>query len=229
MHENPITLRLLRREKQLSQDEVAKQLGVSRQTIFAIETGRSEPSLSLALKICSLFDMAIEELFADEFDIKTNDQKENNIKEVTTMTPNLVPFSPLGDITNLHRDIDRFFEEALTAPKSSTLAAMNVRDAGDHFVVDIAIPGFREDEVDIEAGEDFLTVKGEKRIDNESDKKGYLKREFSHSSFERSVILPSDIQADKVKASIEHGMLSIELPKVEPTKPKVSKVKVSSK
>lgn len=228
----PIKFKLLRRERQLSQDEIARQLGVSRQTIFAIENGRSEPSLSLALKICSLFQTDIEDIFAELLDDENKiAQLENDKrKEVTKMTPSLIPFSPLNDITNLHREIDRFFEDSLNnSRENQTIAAMNIHDSGDHFNVEVAIPGYTEDEIDIEAGEDFLTIKGNKKVDEEVDKKNYLKREFFASTFERSIVLPSEIESDKIEANIEHGTLNLKLPKVKPTQPKISKVKINKK
>ena len=62
----PVTtkLRELRGDRGWSQAELAERLGVSRQTINAIETGRYEPSLSLALKIAKLFGRAVEQVFA---------------------------------------------------------------------------------------------------------------------------------------------------------------------
>lgn len=59
-------LRVLRAEQQWSQAELAKKLGVSRQTINAVETGKYDPSLPLAFKIARLFERAIEEVFNDD-------------------------------------------------------------------------------------------------------------------------------------------------------------------
>lgn len=59
-------LRVLRARHELSQAELAEKLGVSRQTINAIETGRYDPSLSLAFKIASLFEQPIEQIFREE-------------------------------------------------------------------------------------------------------------------------------------------------------------------
>ncbi len=59
-------LKELRTERSLSQGELADQLGVSRQSVNAIETGRYDPSLPLAFKIARLFDCTIEEMFDDE-------------------------------------------------------------------------------------------------------------------------------------------------------------------
>ena len=59
-------LRVLRAERAWSQAELAGRLGVSRQAVNAIETGKHDPSLPLAFKIARLFDMAIEEVFQDQ-------------------------------------------------------------------------------------------------------------------------------------------------------------------
>lgn len=61
-------LRVLRAEREWSQAELAQRLSVSRQTVNAVETGRYEPSLSLALRIARLFGMTVEEIFELEPD-----------------------------------------------------------------------------------------------------------------------------------------------------------------
>jgi putative transcriptional regulator len=59
-------LRVLRAERQWSQADLAEALGVSRQTVNAVETGRYDPSLPLAFKFARLFDKTIEEIFDDD-------------------------------------------------------------------------------------------------------------------------------------------------------------------
>lgn len=59
-------LRVLRAERQWSQGDLAEKLGVSRQTVNALETGKYDPSLPLAFKIARLFDRRIEDVFEDE-------------------------------------------------------------------------------------------------------------------------------------------------------------------
>lgn len=65
-------LRVLRAERGWSQAELGGRLGVSRQAVNAIETGKHDPSLPLAFRLARLFDMRIEEIFADEQDGGTN-------------------------------------------------------------------------------------------------------------------------------------------------------------
>ncbi|HEX7878699.1 MAG TPA: helix-turn-helix transcriptional regulator [Candidatus Eisenbacteria bacterium] len=59
-------LKAFRADRNWSQDQLASRVGVSRQTIHAIERGKSEPSLSLAFRLARLFDVTIEEIFAPE-------------------------------------------------------------------------------------------------------------------------------------------------------------------
>ena len=59
-------LRVLRAEKNWSQADLAQQLGVSRQSVNAIETGKFDPSLPLAFRLARLFDMTIEQIFIDD-------------------------------------------------------------------------------------------------------------------------------------------------------------------
>jgi len=228
----PHKLRELRREWKLSQDEVASRAGVSRQTIFSIETGSSEPSLALARKLAFVFDCALEELFAEILhDIPTIipiglHNHNSTRKEVTPMDRSLLPWTPVSDLLDLHREIDRFFEDSQSTTKTVPLAALNVKDEGKVFVVDVSIPGFTDEDIDIEAGTDFVTIKGEKKVDDAKDKQTYLRKEFGYSAFERTVGLPNHIRTDSVEAEIKHGTLHITLPKVAPTPPKVTKVSV---
>ena len=220
----------LRKSKKLTQEDLAKELGVSRQTVFSIETGRSEPSLPLAIKICNLFDAAIDELFSDFFEYDSiSPTIFSPRKEVNIVDRSMLPLSPISELTGLHREIDRFFEDTLTAPKQNAgLGALNIKDAGNHFAVQVAVPGFTQDEIEIEVGQDSLTLRGEKKEQEKEDEQGWMRREFSYGKFERSVVFPSELQSEKVEATIKHGTLYITLPKVAPTKPKVTKVKVKS-
>jgi putative transcriptional regulator len=71
-------LRVLRAEREWSQAELAQRLGVSRQTVNAVETGKYDPSLPLAFKLARIFGMAIEDIFkfdADEFGVPAPEER----------------------------------------------------------------------------------------------------------------------------------------------------------
>ena len=77
MDEKNLKLKIARVEKDLSQDELAKMIGVSRQTINMIEKGKYNPSLSLCLDICWALDKKLDDLFWKECDWEEEDENED--------------------------------------------------------------------------------------------------------------------------------------------------------
>ncbi|TSC93349.1 MAG: HSP20 family protein [Candidatus Berkelbacteria bacterium Licking1014_7] len=228
----PLKLKELRQKKALSQQELAEELGVSRQTIFALEKGLWEPSLGLTLRICDMLEVAFEDIF--DLEIKNKLISSENVSEERggKMDRNLMPFSPFRGLGDLHCEIDRFFEDSFSSNTPGNIArmpAINIHEEEDKFIVEAAVPGYREDEIDIEVGDDYLTVKGEKKEEKEEKGKKIHKREFAYGSFERTVSFPGLITYDKVSADLVDGALRISIPKKEPVKPKVRKVKVNKK
>lgn len=198
---------------------MAKRLGVSRQTVFLIETGRSDPSVSLACQLAQELQTSIEELF--------------NIREVSMN--HLIPLSPFRGLRDLREEIDRLFDESFThvpaiAPGVQvSIPALNIHQTDTAVVVEAAVPGYTQDEIDVEVKDDILTIQGEKKHEEEAKKEGYLRREFAYGRFERSLGLPDNVKSDEVNAELKDGTLTITLPKIEQEKPKVKKVKVMKK
>jgi HSP20 family protein len=215
-------IRQFREERDFSQEQVAKKLGVSRQTIFALEKGLWDPSLTLATRICELFDTAFDEMFGIENRIN---------KKGGEMTRHLMPLTPFQGLGDLHREIDRFFEDAffnLNPPSISRIPALNIQEEDNKYMIEVAVPGFKEDEIEIEAGEDYLTLTGKRREEKEAGGKGkkFHRREFNFASFERTVAFPDRINDEKISAELKDGTLQITVPKKISTKPKARKIKV---
>lgn len=80
------------------------------------------------------------------------------------------------------------------------------------FLLEFAIPGFSKDDFTVRMEDQKLLVKLEKE---HSDERTYLRKEFDYSSFEKKFNLPEDINAEKISASYEHGVLTISLEKLE--------------
>jgi len=89
----------------------------------------------------------------------------------------------------------------------------------------LAIPGYNNDDIDIEVYEDYLTIKGERKVKDVEKEKGYVRREFAHNQFERSVSFLQKIDSENTQAKLESGILEIIAPKVTPVKPKVKTLK----
>lgn len=103
----------------------------------------------------------------------------------------------------------------------------DVYDDSDRVYVEVSIPGFNKENIDINVEDQLLTVSGkvEKKSDEDKDK-NYYSREISIQSFTKSVTLPTKVQPDKAKASFRDGILKIELPKAPEVMPKKIEISV---
>ena len=102
---------------------------------------------------------------------------------------------------------------------NSTAPAINVIESEKDYRVEVAAPGMTKDDFNIRIDEnDNLVVSMEKKEEKNEDKKEgrYLRREFSYSKFQQTMVLPDDVNKEGISASVEHGVLTIDLPKVTP-------------
>ncbi len=101
-----------------------------------------------------------------------------------------------------------------------TLPAVNIKEDGDGFTVEMAAPGMTKEDFKINLENEVLTISAERETENE-EKEGerYTRREFSYQSFQRSFHLPkSAVDYDQIKAKYDNGVLSIRIPKREEVK-----------
>ena len=124
----------------------------------------------------------------------------------------------------------RFFDDFFTKEFDRFLdgtdhnqPAVNVRENENEFQVEVAVPGFRKEDFQVELDNDVLTIATEKEENNEQkDEQGnYVKREFRYNAFRRSFRLPENVvDGDKINARYEAGILHLTLPKREEVKPR---------
>lgn len=136
---------------------------------------------------------------------------------------------------SMQRAIQRGFEDVLgnTAPDTTQAAAMSIRldvkedDKGFHVTADL--PGLSEKEVDVTFEDGLLTVRGEKKVERDDKKDTWHIIERSYGSFARQLALPTTIDANKIEAKFDKGVLHIELPKqpVEQTSAKKITIKTA--
>ena len=99
---------------------------------------------------------------------------------------------------------------------------VNIRDEEDTFVLSALVPGLKADDLNIQVLEDVVRIEGEYRVNEEE----YLVRELPSGSFRRVLRMPTEIDADKVEARINDGVLTLRLPKAESARPKKIKIAV---
>ena len=142
---------------------------------------------------------------------------------------NLIRWEPARDMMTLREAMDRLFDDAFTRPFSLrdgwTVPAIDMYQTDDEVVVKAALPGIKADEVQINITGEVLTLKGEVRHEEDKKEKAWHIHEQRWGSFERSLVLPTEVVADKTKAEFENGVLTITLPKAEEVKPKVINIK----
>jgi len=97
----------------------------------------------------------------------------------------------------------------------------------DKFVVKAELPGMKEEDVDVSVSDDTLTIKGERKAESEVKEENYYCCERFYGSFFHSIALPSNVDANKIEATYESGVLEVNLPKAAEVKTK--KISISTK
>ena len=109
-----------------------------------------------------------------------------------------------------------------------TLPKVNIKETANDFAVEMAVPGLKKSDFQIDIDNQVLSISTETKEDNEHKEENYTRREFGYSSFKRTFTLPESVNADKINASYNEGILSILLPKKEEAKQKPARsIKIS--
>lgn len=142
----------------------------------------------------------------------------------------LVRWDPLRDIDSLQGEMNRLFSTFFDTPTANRsgnggaarrwIPAMDLIEAGEHFVLKADLPGMTEDDVKIELENNVLTISGERKTELEDKHEGYYRLERSSGAFTRSLTLPEGIDAGAVAATFDNGVLEVRIPKPEQAKPK---------
>lgn len=146
----------------------------------------------------------------------------------------LIPWAQRGDegrsavnaqhpVVALQQEVNRLFdgffgrfegqsESAQTLPLAGWAAA-DVVETDDHVEVSIELPGLDEKDLDVTVAPDGLTIRGEKRVERQEEKKGFYLSERSYGSVFRSIPLPPGVDCDRAEAKFGNGVLTVTLPK----------------
>jgi len=103
---------------------------------------------------------------------------------------------------------------------------VDIYEKGGDIVLRAEVPGIRKEDIHVDVKDRTLTIAGEKRKEEKTERKDYYRLESSYGSFVRSFTLPSDVQPDKARASCADGVLEIRIPKTEEAKSRTRQVRV---
>jgi HSP20 family protein len=152
----------------------------------------------------------------------------------------VTPRRSIMDLGRWERDMDRMMEDFFgrrTRPwwperwfrgdeLERRVPLVDVFEDKDEIVVKAEIPGMDKDNIEVNLTDHTLTIKGEKKKEEEIKEENYYRAERSYGSFIRTVELPAEVHTDKVKANFKNGVLEVRMPKTEAAKAKEIKVKV---
>lgn len=129
-------------------------------------------------------------------------------------------------ISSLRREVDRLFDDMLGIGDGDQVQTAlwsprtDFSETDDHYVLRVDLPGLSKKDLDIELRDDTLTVSGERKSAHEEKNETYHRVERSYGRFFRSFTLPQASDTEKVKATMKDGVLTVEVPKREESKPR---------
>ncbi len=115
-----------------------------------------------------------------------------------------------------------FFDNDWMEKSNATAPAINVLENEHSYDLELAAPGMTKDDFKVSLDENGdLVINMEKKQENNDEKKHghYLRREFSYSKFQQTMLLPEDADREKINAQVEHGVLKVNIPKVVKVEP----------
>ena len=142
---------------------------------------------------------------------------------------------PMGNLFSLHNEMGRIFgdlfapHEGGTEPEETAwMPTVDISETENGYEIRAELPGVSEDNVNVSVTDNILTVKGEKRQEEETEGKNYHRVERRYGSFQRSFTLPRHIETEAIKAEFKDGVLTLGIPKAEVAKPTEIPIAVNS-
>jgi HSP20 family protein len=130
----------------------------------------------------------------------------------------------LGRLGDLRREIDRWFDSTSSQDlfANAVAPAMGLEETDESLRLSFEVPGVKPEDLSVTFENGLLTVSGEKKFERETggEKAGNWGFERRYGRFERTVALPQSVDPDKVTATCDHGVLTIELPKTAEARPR---------
>ena len=138
----------------------------------------------------------------------------------------MLPFEHGND--NIFDTFDNFARDFFRSSNTSLPAfRTDIRDAGDRYVLEAELPGFRKEDISLDVKDGILTISAEHResSDQKDDKGTYIRRERRYGSFTRSFDV-TGVDEEHITASYNNGVLELSLPKAQPAVPEARKIAI---
>jgi HSP20 family protein len=142
--------------------------------------------------------------------------------------------APASLFGSLYRDIDRLFDEFARSPLAgqaqvNLVPSIDVSEADNEIVISAEMPGLERGDIEISIEDDVLTIRGEKKVEQEKDDKNYHVSERVYGVFYRALQLPPGVDTSKIQATMSNGVLKVAIPKPAKAEPQKIEVQEASK
>lgn len=140
-------------------------------------------------------------------------------------------FHPMPDVVSLREAMDRLFEDSFIRPSTFTglpagqiAVPVDLWETPEAYHLRADLPGLTAEDIDINVTADTIAISGELKGQSDVTSEGWLRQERRYGKFQRAFSLPMQLDANKVEATFENGVLTLVLPKAEAVRPKQIKV-----
>jgi HSP20 family protein len=140
---------------------------------------------------------------------------------------NIRRHDPLSEMLSLRDAMSQLFEDSFVSParmgsRESLGMPLDVSENQDSFIVDAVVPGLRPEDLDITIQDNVLLIRGETHQQQQNGDKqaNFHIMERRYGRFSRAVTLPTSVKSDAIHATLENGILHLEIPKAEEVKPR---------
>ena len=137
----------------------------------------------------------------------------------------IIRWDPFREMTQVQNQFNRLVDQVWNNRQESWLPAVDVFDRKDAVVLKAELAGMDPDAIQIEVEDNVLTIKGERKFEEQVEDERYYRVERRFGSFQRSLALPQGVKPDEIQAGYEDGIVTVTVPKAEEEKPKRIEVK----
>ncbi|MGI6232013.1 MAG: Hsp20/alpha crystallin family protein [Prevotella sp.] len=117
-----------------------------------------------------------------------------------------------------------FFNNENMVHTRATAPAINVLESEDQYTVQVAAPGLRREDFEVNLNQEGdLVIKMDAKRNEQEEQAHYLRREFSYTKYEQTLILPDDVDRQKIGARVADGVLTVDLPKIRQEEQRVAR------
>ena len=132
--------------------------------------------------------------------------------------------SPSNDFDQVRREMLRLFDtfagDTLADRGAGVFPPVNITQDADNFYLRAEVPGIKPNELSLSAVRNRVSLAGQRKLQRENERVSYHRQERAEGSFNRTVTLPTEVDAQRIDARYADGILTLTLPKAEETKPR---------